>query len=74
MSEWIFPNDADPETFWPKDERVLCIDKQGWIVIIMATEEGFELDDGSEPGLWPIAWQRLPKGPTLSTSNHEPVL
>lgn len=64
MSEWIFPNDHDPSTFWPKNKRILCTDRQGWIVIVMATDEGFELDDGSEPGMFPAAWMDLPEAPS----------
>lgn len=61
--KWIFPNDHDQSTWWPHEKRVLCVDKHGWIWIIMATDEGFERDDGSEPGSWPIAWMQLPERP-----------
>jgi hypothetical protein len=63
MSEWIYPNENDVSTWWPGNIRVLSSDKQGWIVIVMATENGFELDDGSEPGLYPVCWQLLPEPP-----------
>ena len=61
--KWIFPKDEDSDTWWPAQIRVLAVDKQGWIVILMATEDGFELDDGSEWGLSPVAWMPLPAPP-----------
>lgn len=61
MPEWIYPDEMDPSTWWPADQRVLSIDSQGWIVIVkMTAENGFELDNGSEAGIRPIAWMPLP--------------
>jgi len=63
MNEWTFPNSKDKSSQWPEGERILCVDKQGWIVIATKTEFGFELGDGEEWGLCPIAWQPLPAPP-----------
>jgi len=63
MSEWISSSDKDESTWWPANKRILTCDEHGWMLIMSCTENGFELDDGSEPGCCPIYWQPLPEPP-----------